>query len=76
MYVTYKVVIFYILFNAKNHVYHTSTHHVVLVRIECRSEMCCKNYAKNLCTIAQFCRAISSQLMHVSTIGKQELIRR
>jgi len=43
--------------------------------------MCCmrladntghKNYAKNrhLCTIAQLCRAISSQLRHLSTIGK------
>jgi len=44
--------------------------------------MCCtwlaentgrKNYAKNrhLRTIAQICRAISSQLRHVSTIGKK-----
>ena len=50
--------------------------------LECRSEMCCtrlatntgrKNDAKNrhLCTIAQLCRAISSQLRHVSTIGKK-----
>jgi len=48
------------------------------------SEMCCmrltgntgrKNYAKNrhLCTIAQLCWAISSQLRHVSTIGKNLL---
>ena len=36
--------------------YHTSTHGV-------------KN--RNLCTIAQLCRAISSQLRHVSTIGKK-----
>jgi len=46
------------------------------------SEMCCtrlaentgrKNYAKNrhLRTTAQICRAISSQLRHVSTIGKK-----
>jgi len=46
------------------------------------SEMCCtrlaehtgrKNDAKNrhLGTIAQLCRAISSQLKHVSTIGKK-----
>jgi len=46
--------------------------------------MCCtrlaentgrKNYAKNrrLCTIAQICRAISSQLTHVSTIEKKQL---
>jgi len=49
--------------------------------LECRSEMCCsrlaantgcKKLAKNrhLGTIAQLCRAISSQLRHVSTIGK------
>jgi len=46
------------------------------------SEMCCtrlagntgrKNIAKNrhLRTIAQLCRAVSSQLKHVSTIGKK-----
>jgi len=51
---------------------------------ECRSEMCCKrlagntgckNDAKNrhLSTIAQLCRAISSQLRHASTIGKKLL---
>jgi len=35
----------------------------------------CKNYAQNchLCTIAQICRAISSQLRHVSTIKKNLL---
>jgi len=49
--------------------------------VRCRSETCwtwlaentgCKKVAKNrhLGTIAQFCRAISSQLRHVSTIGK------
>ena len=54
-------------------VYHTST---------CRSEMCCtwlaantgrKKVAKNrhLGTIAQLCRAISSQLRHVLTIRKK-----
>ena len=51
--------------------------------LECMSEMCCtqlaenkcKNYAKNhhLRTIAQLCRAISSQLRHVSRIGKNVL---
>ena len=57
---------------------------VALVRIECRSEMCCirlagnagrKNDAKNrhLGTIVQICRAESSQLTHVSTIGKNFL---
>jgi len=64
-------------------VYHTLTHGVALAQIlECRSEMCCwrlaantghKKVAKNrhLGTIAQLCRAISSQLRHVSTIGKK-----
>jgi len=52
--------------------------------LECRSETCCarldentgcKKVAKNrhLGTIAQICRAISSQLRHVSTIGKNLL---
>ena len=52
--------------------------------LECRSEMCCtriagntghKNDANNhhLRTIAQLCRAISSPLRHVSTIGKKIL---
>jgi len=50
--------------------------------LRCRSETCCtglagnagpKNVAKNhhLSTIGQFCRVISSQLRHVSTIGKK-----
>ena len=63
-------------------VYHTSTHGVALVQnLERRSETCCARLAKNtghkkvskdrhLGTIAQFCRAISSQLKHISTIGK------
>jgi len=48
----------------------------------CRSEMCCMRLAentgrlkspknRNLCTITQLCRAISSQLEHVSTVRKQ-----
>ena len=52
--------------------------------LECRSEMCCSRLAANtgrkkvaksrhLGTIAQFCRAISSQLRHTSTIGKNLL---
>ena len=64
-------------------VYHTSTHGVAVVR-ECMSEMCCtrlaedtgrKNDAKNchLRTIAQLCRAVSSQLRHILTIGKNLL---
>ena len=50
--------------------------------LECRSETCCtrlaantgrKNVAKNrhLGTIAQLCRTTSSQLRHISTIGKK-----
>jgi len=41
------------------------------------SEMCCTRLAENtgrknrhFGTIAQLCRAVSSQLRHVSTIGK------
>ena len=52
--------------------------------LECRSERCCtrlaanagpKKVAKNhhLSTIPQLCMAISSQLRHVSTIGKKLL---
>ena len=60
---------------------YTSTHGVALVRIGCRSEMCCMRLAENagrkkspksrhLRTIVQLCRAISSQLRHALTIGK------
>jgi len=66
-------------------VYHTSTRGVTLsVNLECRSGTCCarlaentarKNDAKNrhLGTILQLCRAIYSQLRHLSTIGKNLL---
>jgi len=62
---------------------HTSTHGVALVRISdaCLKPAACsslktqdaKSRHKNrhLGTIAQLCRAISSQLRHVSTIGKK-----
>ena len=64
-------------------VYHTLAHGFS-ANLECRSEMRCtglaantgrKNVAKNrhLGTIAQLCRAISSQLRNVSTIGKNLL---
>jgi len=60
-------------------VYHTSTHDVVLVRI---CSACLKSAARgsleiqdaknrDLRTIAQCCWAISSQLRHLSTIGKK-----
>jgi len=64
-------------------VYHTLTYGVAYsANLECRSERCCTRLAasagpkivtKNrpLGTIPQFCRAISSQLRHVSTIGKK-----
>ena len=72
----------FILSGQRLDVYHTSTHGVALVQnLERRSETCCARLAKNtghkkvskdrhLGTIAQFCRAISSQLKHISTIGK------
>ena len=52
------------------------------VNLECRSEMWCTRLAENtgrkkvaknrhLGTIAQLCRAMSSQLRQVSTIGKK-----
>ena len=51
--------------------------------LECSSEMCCTRFASNrtkkspklrhLGTVAQLCRAISSQLRHISTIGKKLL---
>ena len=55
---------------------------IICANLECRSETCCtrlaantgrKKVAKNrhLGTIAQLCRAISSQIRHVSTIGKK-----
>jgi len=50
--------------------------------LECRSEMCCTRLAGNagpkirqkfaMGTIAQLCRAISSQLRHVSTYRQSE----
>jgi len=59
-------------------VYHTSTHDVALVRIQnaclkCAAHRSLKTQdAKNrhLRTISQLYRVISSQLRHVSTIGK------
>ena len=57
---------------------------VLSANLRCRSETCCTRLAENtgrkkvaknrhLGTIAQLCRAISSQLRHVSTIGKNLL---
>ena len=61
------------------YVYHTSTHGVPLVRIYNAGLKCAARGmlniqdAKNrhLRTIAQICRAVFSQLRHVSTIGKK-----
>ena len=54
------------------------------MNLGCRSETCCTRLAeytgrkkspkiRHLGTIAQFCRAISSQIRHISTIGKKLL---
>jgi len=59
-------------------VYHTSTHGVALVRIWNACLKCAARGSlkvqdakiRHLCTITQLCRAVSSQLRHVSTIGK------
>jgi len=69
------------------YVYHMAYFHTwcgLSANLECRSEMCCKRLAENtgrkkvaknrlLGTIAQLCRAISSQLRHASTIEKNLL---
>ena len=62
-------------------VYHTShTWCGPSANLECRSEMCCTWLVGNtgrkklhFGTIAQLCRAASSELRHVSTIGKNLL---
>ena len=65
---------------------HTSTRCGLSANLRCRSEMCCTQLAENtgckklpknrhLGTIAQLCLAVSSQLRHVSTIGKK-LVKR
>jgi len=65
-------------------VYHTSTHGVGSENLECRSETCCARLAGNarskksskighLGTIPQICRAITSQLRNVPTIGNHLL---
>ena len=62
-------------------VYHTSARGLS-ANLEYMSEMCCTRLAENtgrkkvdknrhMGTITQLCRAISSQLRHVSTIGKK-----
>jgi len=62
-------------------VYHTSTRSLS-ANLECMSQMCCTRLAENtgrknrhFGTIARLCRAISLQLRHVSTIGKNLLSR-
>jgi len=62
-------------------VYHNSTHGVAFVRIydaglkcaACGSLQIQNEKNRHLGTIAQLCRAISSQLRHVSTIGKKSI---
>jgi len=78
---------FFLLFSSPNlsgrrldvdHTFHTWCGHSA--NLECRSEMCCTRLAGNsgrkhrhFGTIAQPCRAIPSELTHVSTIGKNML---
>jgi len=78
-------VVSFFLFSLPNHsccrldVCHTSTHGVALVRIwnaglKCTARGSLKmqdTKNRHLGTIAQLCRAISSQLTHISTIGKK-----
>jgi len=65
-------------------VYQTSTHDVVLLPINAGLKICCARLATNtgpkkspksrhMATIAQLCRAIPSQLRHLSTIGNNVL---
>ena len=65
-------------------VYHTSTQIVALPNLGCRSETCSTQLSGNtgykkspksrhMRTVSQICRAISSQVRHVSTIGKKTL---
>jgi len=69
--------------NARCRVWKAITFFTILsANLECRSEMCCMRLAKNtrrknspkirhLGNIARVCRAVSSQIKHVSTIGKK-----
>jgi len=66
--------------------YHTSTQWCGLrANLGCRFETCCTRLAANtgrkksskirlLGTIAQICRAISSQLRHLSTVGRKRIL--
>jgi len=75
---------FFFFFHLFSAIAYTSTHDVcgLSANLECTSEMCCKRLAENtgckkspkichLGIIAQLRRAISSQLRHISTIGKK-----
>ena len=60
--------------------YHTSTHGVALANLECMFELCCTRLAetterknRHFGFIAQLCRAVSSQLRHMPTVGKNLL---
>ena len=84
-----NVVSFYLFYSSPNlsgrrlDVYHISTHGVALVRI--KNACLCLKYAargslkirdaknRHFGTIVQLCRAVSSQLRHLSTIGKNLL---
>jgi len=78
---------FVLLFSSPNlsgrrlDVYHTSARGVALVRIQNAGLKCATRGSlqiqdakdRHLGTIAQLCRAISSQLRHVSTVGKKSV---
>ena len=71
-----------ILSSRRLDVYHTSTHDVALVQIQNAGMKCaaCSSLKiqdannRHLRTITQLCRAISSQLRHILTIGKKNLL--
>jgi len=78
----FAVISIFYLFSSPNLSGRISTWCGLSANLECMSEMCCmqlaentgcKNDAKNrhLGIIAQLCQAVSSQLSHVSTIGKK-----
>ena len=82
-----SIFLFYIAYSQPSHIGYLPYFHTTCglsANLRCRSERRCtrhaanagpKNVAKNrhLGTIPQICRAISSQLRHISTIGKKLL---
>jgi len=81
----FYLLLFFLAYSQRSEmdIYHTSRHHVALLRIQNAGLKCAARGsleiedAKNrhLCTIAQLCRAVSSQLRHISTTGKKNLLK-